>query len=486
MLGLLIHLGYMTPRFFICLMMLSVASAAAEVLAGGTSISSQEPARKTVKAASTSDAYGQITVIDSEIHGKSEALKEITDFSRRTSVLRAAVEVRDHVLACLSQPKVSYPRARPVQIFLYPERPLGSVGTETVEAPDGFVFRLMVSAREDFDGEPFVRAVVKIVLCEMGMRAGSVLDSSPERVRLPRWLVDGLMHAWMQPNALASLDELRVFFSKDAMPSLESVLLREEEAGGASSELELSIGRCLISMLSNRADTASGFFELLHCDPLTAPYAALSRCFPSLGSTESDVQKAWALQTASTATQRSRITMTGEESEAAIQRLVEIDVISSSTLKRVSCPIEDFDEYLRLPGMKSVLQLRQAEFLSLGTKVHFLYSEVVALYVSLCGDLMQGRLAGLPSRFRQAKLERESIAARFSRVRDFMNWYEAMPKPGGIPTEFKEFYRLLDEGEKARAPISAALDVLESRSRKAEDEADLGRVLDESRGRKNK
>jgi hypothetical protein len=99
---------------------------------------------------------------------------------------------------------------------------------------------------------------------------------------------------------------------------------------------------------------------------------------------------------------------------------------------------------------------------------------------------MQGRLAGLPARFRQAKLERESIAARFSRVRDFMNWYEAMPKPGGIPTEFKEFYRLLDEGEKARAPISAALDVLESRSRKAEDEADLGRVLDESRGRKKK
>ena len=79
--------------------------------------------------------------------------------------------------------------------------------------------------------------------------------------------------------------------------------------------------------------------------------------------------------------------------------------------------------------MKSVLQLRQAEFLSLGTKVHFLYSEVVALYVSLCGDLMQGRLAGLPSRFRQAKLERESIAARFSRVRDFMKVAPRVVKP---------------------------------------------------------
>lgn len=478
------HSGEMSLRFFTCLMMLKVVSAAAEVAAGGTASSLPETARKTLKAASTSDAHGQITVIDSAVPQKGEALKEISDFSRRTSVLRAAVEIRDHVLACLSQAKVSYPRARPVQIFLYPDRPPGNVGAETVEAPDGLVFRMMLSVREDVDGEPFVRAMVKIVLREIGMRPDASLDSIPERVRLPRWLVDGLMHAWIQPNSLASLDELRLLFSKAEMPSLDSFLLREEDVGAPSSALELSIGRCLISMLSNRADTSSGFFDLLHSDPFTAPYVALSRCFPSLGGTEPEIQKAWALQMASSATQRSHITMTGEESEGAIQRLVEIDVISSSTLKRVCYPMESFDEYLRLPGMRSVLQVRQAEFLALGTKVHFLYSEVVALYASLCGDLMQGRLVGLPVRFRQARLERESIAARLSRIRDFMNWYEATPAAGSSAAEFKEFYRLLDEGEKARAPISAALDALESKSRKAEEEADLGRVLDESRGRK--
>jgi hypothetical protein len=425
-----------------------------------------------------------MTVIDPKGHKKGETLEEIANFSRRTSVLRAAVEIRDHVLTCLSQAKVSYPRARPVQIFLYPDRMPGNVGMEVVEAPDGLVFRLMVSAREDVEGEPFVRAVVKIVLREIGMRLDPDLESIPERVRLPRWLVDGLMHAWIHPNALASLDELRLLLSKEEMPSLDSFLLREEDVAGSSSALELSIGRCLISMLSNRADTSSGFCHLLHGDSLSAPYAALSRCFPSLGGTESEIQKAWALQMASSATQRSHITMTGEESEGAIQRLVEIDVISSSTLKRVCYPIESFEEYLRLPGMRSVLQVRQAEFLALGTKVHFLYSEVVALYASVCSDLMQGRLAGLPVRFRQARLERESIASRLSRVRDFMNWYEATPGPGSAAAELEEFYRLLDEGEKARAPISAALDSLESKARKAEDEADLGRVLDESKGRK--
>ena len=480
------HPVEMTPRIFICIMMLRGACAAAEFVSGGTPDSTLETARKAGKAASTLDAYGQINVIDSAAPHKADALKEIADFSMRTSVLRAAVEVRDHVLTCLSQSKVPYPRARPVQIFLYPDRSSGNVGMETVDAPDGLVFRLMVSAREDVYGESFVRAVVKIVLWEIGMRADAGFDTVPERVRLPRWLVDGLMHAWIQPNALASLDELRLFFFKDGMPSLDSFLLRDEDAAGSSSDLELSMGRCLISMLSNRSDTARGFFDLLHGDPLTAPYLALSRCFPSLGGTEAEIQKAWALQMASSATQRSHITMTGEESEVAIQRLVEIDVISSSTLKRVCYPIESFDEYLRLPGMRSVLQLRQAEFLALGTKVHFLYSEVVALYALLCGDLMQGRLTGLPVRFRQARLERESIAARLSRVRDFMNWYEATPVAGNASVEFKEFYRLLDEGEKAKAPISAALDALESQSRKAEEEADLSRVLDESRGRKKK
>ena len=475
---------------FICLILLGVATCAAESAAENVERRNvgavAEPPRKPVKGVSTTDTYGQVVVMDSEAPKKGDALKEIADFSRRTSVLRSAVELRDHVLACLAQSKVSYPRARPIQIFLYPDRLPGNLSAETVEAPDGFVFRLLVSAKEDFSGDLFLRAMVKAVLCEIGMRPSGSLDLTPDKVRLPRWLVDGLLHAWRNPNALASLDELRTVFSNSEMPSLESVLLRQEEETRPSSTLELAMGRCLIAMLSNRADTSSGFSDFLHADPFSSPYLVLSRCFPSLGGTESDIQKEWTLQTASSSSQRSHITMTGEESEAMIQRLVEIDVVSSSTLKRVCYPIESFDEYLRLPGMRSVLQARRVEFLVLGTKAHFLYMEVVALYASLCGDLLEGRLAGLPARFRQAKLERESIAARLSRIRDFMNWHEATPAGGGAAIEFREFYRLLDEGERGRDAIKSTLDSLEARARKAEEEADLARVLEESKGRKRK
>ena len=67
-----------------------------------------------------------------------------------------------------------------------------------------------------------------------------------------------------------------------------------------------------------------------------------------------------------------------------------------------------------------------------------------------------------------------------------MNWYEATPGSGEGKTDFREFYRILDEGEKGRAKISAALDALEASARKAEEEADLARVLEESKGRKKK
>jgi hypothetical protein len=122
----------------------------------------------------------------------------------------------------------------------------------------------------------------------------------------------------------------------------------------------------------------------------------------------------------------------------------------------------------------------------MGTKAHFLYSEVIGLYAALCGDLIKGQVAGLPVRFRQARLERESIAARLSRVRDFMNWYEATPGSSEGKVDLRKFYQILDEGEKGRAKISAALDALEASAQKMEEEADLARALDESKGRKKK
>jgi hypothetical protein len=476
----------MRPWLSICLLLLSVALEAADLVSAGSIEAAPTVQRKALKTAFTTDNSGQVVVLDSDRTRKGDALFEIAEFSRRAAVLRSAVELRDHVWICLAQPRASFPRARPIQIFLYPEKLPGIVNAEIVEAPDGMVFRLLASVNEDFEGEVFQRSVVKIVLQELGMRPGGSLGLHPERVRLPRWLTDGVLHAWRYPNALASLDELRPMLSNVELPSLESILLYDEDAGAPSSNLELAIGRCLISMLSNRADSSSGFFDLLHVDPFVSPYLVLSQCFPSLGRTEAEIQKEWTVQAASLATQRSRMTMTGEESEEALRRLVEIDVINSTTLKRVCYPIESFDEYLRLPGIRSLLQARQVEFLAMGTKAHFLYSEVIGLYAALCGDLIKGQVAGLPVRFRQARLERESIAARLSRVRDFMNWYEATPGSSEGKVDLRKFYQILDEGEKGRAKISAALDALEASAQKMEEEADLARVLDESKGRKKK
>ena len=257
-------------------MLLSVAVDAADLVVGGTVETAIPVPRKALKSASTTDNSGQVVVMDSDPGRKGDALSEIAGFSRRNSVLRSAVELRDHVWSCLAQARASYPRARPIQIFLYPDKLPAGVNAEIVEAPDGIVFRLLVSVNEDLDGEGFQRAVVKVVLHELGMRPGGNLGLHPDRVKVPRWLTDGLLHAWRCPNALASLDELRPLLSNAELPSLESILVRDEEAGAPSSSLELAIGRCLISMLSNRAESSSGFFDLLHVDPFAAPYLVLS------------------------------------------------------------------------------------------------------------------------------------------------------------------------------------------------------------------
>ena len=145
----------MRPWLSICLLLLSVALEAADLVSAGSIEAAPTVQRKALKTTFTTDNSGQVVVLDSDRTRKGDALFEIAEFSRRAAVLRSAVELRDHVWICLAQPRASFPRARPIQIFLYPEKLPGIVNAEIVEAPDGMVFRLLASVNEDFEGEVF-------------------------------------------------------------------------------------------------------------------------------------------------------------------------------------------------------------------------------------------------------------------------------------------------------------------------------------------
>jgi len=57
-------------------------------------------------------------------------------------------------------------------------------------------------------------------------------------------------------------------------------------------------------------------------------------------------------------------------------------------------------------------------------------------------------------------LERESIAARLSRIRDHLNWFEAVAAPRLWTQQLAEFYRVLDElpplSERTKAELDRA------------------------------
>ena len=123
-------------------------------------------------------------------------------------------------------------------------------------------------------------------------------------------------------------------------------------------------------------------------------------------------------------------------------------------------PLSQFEDYLRLPGAKNLLLHRQLEFNALRDRAHFFYNEVINIYAVACNELAAGRTKDIVRRLRNATLERESIAARLSRIRDHLNWFEAVAAPRLWTPQLAEFYRVLDElpplSERTKAELDRA------------------------------
>ncbi len=409
-------------------------------------------------------------------------------FPQRAAVLKLAGELRESLLKALYLPLERYPTARPLLLLLNPQqRPEIPPEVEVIEDPGGLKLQLRLAPLEGEASPQVERAILTALIIELSQRPSSPGGSDKLEPVLypPRWLVDAVLHKHHHPDSRFSPVRLRPVLEGGRIPSPLLLLARPENDVAVSSEEEIALARCLLWMLTNRSENRSGLWALLKTDFTQDPLRSIQKLFPFLGNTEASLTKEWTLAIAAYGTQDEIVSLDGPKTQLEIERLLQFDLTETETGRHLSLPLEQFSDFLRFPGIRSILATRQLEWILLQERGHFLYGAVIATYAAVCGELARGKTEGIPLRLREATLERESVSARLSRIRDHMNWYQAVVAPRQNSAKLREFYRILDQQPALSEKVLLALDKAELQLKEEAERENITRILDDARLRRN-
>jgi hypothetical protein len=406
------------------------------------------------------------------------------DQRQRMVLMRLLEGLRETTLRVLRQPLQSYPTARPILCLLSPEYPKDvAPQLELVEDPGGLKLQLRLPPLDTAPSLQLQRALFSALLAELALRPAGNTAPAQGTPPTPRWLVDVLFHEHHRPNPLLSPIALRELLDSGNIPSLLPLLARAEDTPLPSSPVETNLARCLLSFLLNRPEGKEGLASLLRADLTEKTFARLLLCFPTLPRSEAQLLREWTVHVAAAGTQAERVALDGPQTEAEIRDLLLFDYTAPETGAHSVFSLEQFTEILRLPGCHEVLLARQLEWESLRSRAHFLYTPVIDTYATACQALAAGRTTGILRQLQLATLERESVAARLERIRDYLNWFEAVAAPRTPSPQLMEFYRILNARPPVSEAVKRALDKAELELRQNEAQQDIERALEEVRFR---
>jgi hypothetical protein len=435
--------------------------------------------KATSAPAPVQDAAGSIAVYASAEVSQRDVFGQLSDFSTRAALLSKAVRIRDRVWGVLGVRRARPPEAMQIQILLTPEKTPDAGEVELVKVHGGRAVRLRFPETENGEAARFKRSLVVAIVKELMARPVPRTSVYPEEKSVPRWLVDALLHQERCPDVIQFSDELTDLEGQDpAFLSIRDLVARPEQNAKPSSRGEILAARCFLSLLEVGLQKNNSVLEWLQSDPVHMPLASWNRFFASIAGNEEDIHKAWLVHVAALRTQRTRVSMTRTETENDLQRLLEIDVVLPGNVRHRTS-LENFEEYVRLPGIESLLQARRLEFLALAAKGHFLFEPVILAYADLCAEISAHRTKRLKERFRSVRSEWEGVRQRLDKLRDYLNWWESLPRSSEPAPELKEFYRELEGADEFRERVSKALDSWEKRLEQNGRRADWKRILEE-------
>ena len=115
------------------------------------------------------------------------------------------------------------------------------------------------------------------------------------------------------------------------------------------------------------------------------------------------LQKWWTLNLARFSAMDRYTGLTAEETEKELIPLLKIEAPPDKTGAKKTFPVGEFDQYLKRPGIRAILNERHAAIIALGSHANALYRPVIADYEAVFASLSKGRTRGVRDRLAEGE-----------------------------------------------------------------------------------
>ena len=303
-----------------------------------------------------------------------------------------------------------------------------------VDTPDGMSIQLAVQPGDNPSEVHLEKHLLRALLLERMYRRRERVQAGDTYLEAPRWMVEGFLVFRRFREGSQNLSQYRLLLgTRNLLPVEEILENRAELLGSPTAEaMDAVYGYCLLRLLVELPEGRPCFVRLLEDWPDCGrqPRVALESHFPSLGAAPDSLPKWWTLGVARLAAAAEGPMLDGAESEKLLVRLLQLEVAVNPEGRRTRFELEQYEQFLPLPGARVALQSAQAAMVEAGSRVHFLFQPVVAQYEKILAELIAGKKKGIAERIRNADQARHQVRERLDAIADLLNHYEATQLEG--------------------------------------------------------
>jgi hypothetical protein len=335
-----------------------------------------------------------------------------------------------------------------------------------VETPGGPKVAIDVRFGDDPAAVNLQKQIVRAVLLEYAYR-DIPIQGGTAFMESPWWVIEGAIQIARTRDVGVESDLYKALIETNKLPPIEEVLAEEPaDIGATAMKFDQALALCLIQLLIDQPGGHESLARFVRAWPRSNGDAAalLRKEFPGLALKHETLQKWWTLNLARFSAMDRYTGMTPEETDKALIPLLQIEAPPDKTGATKTFSAGEFDEYLKRPGIRAVLNERHSALIALGSRANALFRPVIADYEAAFASLAKGTKRGVRERLAQGDHTRSLIIRRTAEIADYLNWFEAT-QMGSRSDTFDSYLKAaneISEGDRKRSdPIGRYLDDLE-------------------------
>ncbi len=390
------------------------------------------------------------------------------DPALRSRVTGFAEEVKTELLALLGE---TDRWKMPVVISLVRAPAPSSVPVKfrLFDSPDGATVQIEAQIGDNPADIHLQKQIVRAVLLEIEYRERGAVKAGERYVEAPWWLIEGALQIFRERDFGVTPDLFQTMIATNKLPPIADFLaLKDDDLGATARAMDAACAMCLVQLLMEQPGGRTNLGRLvrhwpdLHDDPV----GALTKEFPGLGASANGLQKWWSVNVAHFSAADRYKGLSADATDQALAALLQFEIVADKAGKKRSFTIEQFAEFVKLPGSKAAMTNLHNSVIALSTRANALFRPILADYEHVSALLVRGKTRGVAERLDQVERYRESAIRRMSAIGDYLNWYEAT-QMGTRSDAFDSFLKTANEisaeDERLRRdnPIAKYLDQLQ-------------------------